>query len=287
MAHVVAIMGAGGAMGLRITRALLTVPEKYELRFIETADAGRQRMAEQFGATATPQEAAVRGVDTVVLATPDRLVGSIAARLVPMLDVGTNLLTLDPAAAHAGRIPPRADVNVFACHPTHPPLYDLLAEESPAARRDFWGGGLAHQALVIAQVWGDAGMYDAVEELAKDMFAPISRSHRITIDQMALLEPAMSESVTNSCVALIKETRDRLIAVGVPEGAAKDFCMGHLQIGIALIFEELNWALSAGAVQAQAQAREVLFKDDWARILEPESVLASTRSITGGEGFPD
>lgn len=282
MAHVVAIMGAGGAMGRRITRALLTLPEKYELRFVEAADEGRQRMADEFGTTAMAQEEAVRGVDTVVLATPDRLVGSIAAELVPMLDAGTNLLSLDPAAAHAGRIPVREDVNVFACHPTHPPLYDLLAEESPEARRDFWGGGLAHQALVIAQVWGNAGVYDAVEELAKDMFAPISRSHRITIDQMALCEPAMSESVTNSCIALIKETRDRLIASGVPEAAAKDFCMGHLQIGIALIFEEFNWKLSAGAVQAQAEAREVLFKDDWARILEPDSVLASTRSITSG-----
>lgn len=282
MPRVITIMGAGGAMGRRITRSLLSLPEEYELRFVEISEEGRARMASEFGTTATAQAEAVAGAETVVLATPDRIVGRVAAELVPMLDPGTGLLSLDPAAAHAGRIPHREDINVFACHPTHPPLYDLLAEESPEARRDFWGGGKAHQALVIAQVSGDPGVYDAVEQLARDMFAPISRSHRMTVDQMALCEPAMSEAVTNSCIALIKKTRDRLIETGVPEAAAKDFCMGHLQIGIALIFEELDWKLSDGAVKAQEEATDVLFKEDWERILDPEMVLASTRSITGG-----
>ena len=269
-------------MGRRITRSLITMPQEYELRLVEISEEGRARIAEEFGATPVPQAEAVAGAETIVLATPDRIVGTVAAELVPMMDPGSSLLSLDPAAAHAGRIPHREDINVFACHPTHPPLYDLMAEESPEARRDFWGGGKAHQALVIAQVSGDQGVYDAVERLAQDMFAPISRTHRITIEHMALLEPAMSESVTNSCIALIKKTRNLLIDMGVPEGAAKDFCMGHLQIGIALIFEELDWKLSAGAIQAQEEATEVLFKDDWERILQPEMVLKSTRSITGG-----
>ena len=278
--HIATIMGAGGAMGRRITRALREMPEEYELRFVEVSESGQQKMAEEFGTRAMSQEEAIAGSDTVVLATPDRLVGRITADLMPMLDPGTNLLSLDPAAAHADRIPRRDDVNVYACHPTHPPLYDLLAEEDPDARTDYWGSGRARQALVIARVWGDEGTFDEVEKLARDMFAPISRTHRITIQQMALLEPALSESVTNACLAMMREARDTLIERGMPAQAADDFFMGHLQIGIALIFEKFDWKMSAGAAKALVEAQSVLFKDDWKRILEDDMVLASTRSIT-------
>lgn len=278
----VTIMGAGGNMGRRVTRGLNAVAGRYELRFVEPSERGQQLILEEFGNTHTPVEEAVDGSDVVVLAVPDRIVGSIAEDLIPRLEPDTSVLSLDPAAAHAGRIPHRDDISVFAVHPTHPPLYDLLREEDPAARRDFWGGGLAHQAMVIAQAWGDDAPYDMVEQLAKDMFAPISRSHRITIDQMVLLEPAMSESVTNACLELMKQTRERVKAMGVPSGAVDDFFMGHLQIGISLIFDELDWKLSEGAVKAAHEAQTVLFKDDWHRILDPEEVARSTRSITGG-----
>lgn len=277
----VTILGAGGAMGRRVTRGLIKAGG-YTLRFVEPSDRGQQLMADEFGTTATPVEDAVRGTDVVVLAVPDRIVGPITEDLVPRLEPGTSILSLDPAAAHAGRIPQREDVNMFVVHPTHPPLYDLLREEDPAARRDFWGGGLAHQAMVFARAWGDEAKAAEVEQLAKDMFAPISRSHRVTVDQMVLLEPAMSESVTNACLELMKQTRERVKEAGVPAAAVDDFFMGHLQIAISLIFDELDWKLSEGAVKAAHEAQAVLFKDDWYRILDPEEVARSTRSITGG-----
>lgn len=277
----VTIMGAGGAMGRRVTRGLLKAGG-YDLRFVEPSPQGQKLIDDEFGTVHTPVEEAVRGADVVVLAVPDRIVGPITEDLIPRLDPGTSVLSLDPAAAHAGRIPQRTDVNQFVVHPTHPPLYDLLREEDPAARRDFWGGGLAHQAMVFAKAWGDEDKYDMVEQLARDMFAPISRSHRVTVDQMVLLEPAMSESVTNACLELMKQARERVKAAGVPEGAVDDFFMGHLQIGISLIFDELDWKLSEGAVKAAHEAQSVLFKDDWHRILDPEEVARSTRSITGG-----
>jgi hypothetical protein len=273
-------MGAGGAMGRRVTRGLREIPGAYELRFVEVSSDGIARMREEFGTEATEQSEAVKGAQTVVLATPDRLVAKVTASLIPQLDAGTNLLTLDPAALHAERVPRRADVNVFACHPTHPPLYWLLEEETLEARKDYWGSGKARQALVIAQAWGDPTTFDVVQSVAEDMFAPIVRSHRITVDQMALLEPAMSESVTNACVALLKNTRERVIETGVPEQAADDFFWGHFQIAIALIFEQLDWRMSAGAEMAMREAQSVLFKDDWHRILQPDAVLESTRSIT-------
>lgn len=277
----VTIMGAGGAMGRRITRSLINL-EGYQLRFVEPAERGRQLMADEFGTTATELDEAVKGADVVVLAVPDRIVGPIAADLVPRMEPGCCLLSLDPAAAHAGRVPYRDDISYYVMHPTHPPLYDLLAEEDPKARRDFWGGGLAHQALVWAKAWGDEDRAEMIHQLCRAMFAPISRSHRITVDQMALLEPAMSESVTNACLELMKQTRERVKQAGVPGGAVDDFFMGHLQIAISLIFDQLDWKLSEGAVKAAHEAQSVLFKDDWYRILDPAEVQRSTRSITGG-----
>ena len=201
----------------------------------------------------------------------------------PLLDPGTSILFLDPAAVAAERVPRREDIQCFVMHPTHPPLYTLLGEESADARRDYWGGGLATQAIVFAVAWGDDLRAEQVERLAVDMFAPISTSHRVTVDQMALLEPALSETLANGCVAVIKEGMERVIAAGVPADAARDFLMGHLQIGIALIFEQLDWQLSEGAQLALAQSRVQLFRDDWFAIFEPAAVMESLKQITGGD----
>jgi hypothetical protein len=100
---------------------------------------------------------------------------------------------------------------------------------------------------------------------------------------MALLEPALSETLINGCVEVITQGLQKVIDLGVPEAAAKDFCMGHLQISIALLFEELNWKLSDGALMALKNAQGSLFRDDWAAIFEPENVLASVKQITGGD----
>lgn len=280
MSHTVTILGAGGAMGRRITRAIRGLPERYELRLVEVSETGRQRMAEEHDLAPVELDAAIPGSHTVVLATPDRLVGPITADLMPRLTPGTNLLCLDPAAAHANRIPHREEINLYACHPTHPPLYDLLAEEDSDARKDYWGSGRARQAIVIAKVWGADNTFDVVERLGQDMFAPVSRSHRITVEQMALLEPGLSESVTNASLDIMRQARDIAIARGLPEAAVNDFFMGHLQIGIALIFDQIDWKMSAGAVKALDEAKDVMFKEDWARIVDEDMVLASTRSIT-------
>lgn len=276
----VTILGAGGNMGRRITRALLSHPE-YDLRLVEPSESGRTRMAE-LGVAATELEPALAGAETVVFAINDSVVGGVATDVVPQLDSGTSILFLDPAALAADRIPRREDVHCYVVHPTHPPLYSLLEEESPDARRDFWGGGLAKQALVFAVAWGSEERAEPVERLACDMFAPISASHRVTVEQMALLEPALTETLTNGCIALIHDGMERVIAAGVPAAATYDFLMGHIQIGLALIFEKLDWKLSEGAQLALRESKELLFRDDWHRIFEPEAVLASVRRITDG-----
>lgn len=274
----VTILGAGGNMGQRITRALLERPD-YELRFVEPSRPGQERMAE-LGVAAMDVEDALEDAELVVFAINDSIVKEVAADVVPKLRSGTSMLFLDPAALAADRIPRREDLNCYVVHPTHPPLYSLLEEESAEARRDFWGGGLAHQALVFAIAWGSEQDAERAERLASDMFAPISACHRITVQQMAMLEPALSETLTNGCISLIHDGMERVIEAGVPAEATYDFLMGHIQIGLALIFEKLDWKLSEGAQRALKESKEMLFRDDWHRIFEPQEVRASVRRIT-------
>jgi D-apionate oxidoisomerase len=278
----VAILGAGGNMGRRISRALQG-NDDYKLRLVEPGERGRQLLSEM-GLSVEGTDPALSGAEVVIFAVPDLIVREVAAEIVPKLDRGTSMLFLDPAAIAADRIVRRDDVNCYVTHPTHPPLYSLLDEGSADARRDYWGGGLARQAIVFAVAWGDSGpVAGQVESLAATMFAPVTRSHRITVDQMAMLEPALSETLTNGCISLIHEGLQRVVDAGVPKDAAQDFLMGHFQIGIAIIFEQLSWKLSAGAQMALEKAHDALFKDDWYRIFERDSIMQSVRAITGGD----
>ena len=277
----VTVLGAGGNMGRRITRTLRDNPQ-YTLRLVEPGERGRS-LIEESGLQVVDQAEGLAGTDVVVFAVPDKIVRGIAAEVIPLLDPSTSVLFLDPAAVAANRVPRRDDISCFVTHPTHPPLYSLLGEEDPAARRDYWGGGLATQAIVFAVAWGDEGQATLVENLAIDMFEPVSQSYRITVDQMALLEPALTETLTNGCIAVIREGMERVVAAGVPEEATRQFLMGHLQIGIALIFEQFDWRLSEGAQLALNRSREQLFKDDWHQIFERDAVMESLKQITGGD----
>jgi hypothetical protein len=277
----VALLGAGGNMGRRITRSLRD-SSQYKLRLIEPSERGRA-LIEQAGLRTVSHAEGLSGADVVIFAVPDKIVRDVAAEVIPQLDPGTSVLFLDPAAVAADRVPRRADISCYVTHPTHPPLYSLLAETEPEARRDYWGGGLATQAIVFAIAWGDEEHAALVEDLAVAMFAPISESYRVTVNQMALLEPALTETLTNGCIAVIREGMERVIAAGVPEEATRTFLMGHLQIGIALIFEQFDWRLSEGAQLALARSRERIFKDDWHRIFEPDAVMDSLKQITGGD----
>jgi hypothetical protein len=76
---------------------------------------------------------------------------------------------------------------------------------------------------------------------------------------------------------------DEAIRRGVPPQAARDFLMGHINIELAILFNEIDWQLSAGAKKAVEQAKKVVFQPDWRRVFEPESIRESVLSITGGK----
>ena len=276
----IAILGAAGNMGTRATNALKDDPD-YEVLYVEAGEVGMEKLRER-GFTPTPIEEALAGADVVIMAVPDALIGTIAAQVGPQLKSGAMLMGLDPAAPHAGRLPARDDVTYFFAHPAHPPVFN--DETDMEARRDFFGCGQAKQAVVCALVQGSEEEYARGEKIAVKMFGPVLRAHRVTIEQMALLEPAMAETVAATCLSVVREGMDEVIRRGVPAEAARDFLMGHINIELAILFDEIDWNFSAGAQQAIAEAKEVLFQPDWKKVFEPENLLESTRRITASCG---
>lgn len=275
----IAIFGAAGSMGTRVSNTLRNKTQ-YRLLFVESGDAGVARLGQR-GDQATNAQDALAQADVVILAVPDRVLGAVAADVVPQARPGTLLVCLDPAAPHAGLLPKRSDLSYFVTHPAHPPVFN--DETDPEARRDFFGSGKAKQAIVCALLHGSEKDYTRGEAIAKDMFGPILRAHRITVEQMAILEPALSETVTATCMMVIREAMDEAIARGVPADAARDFLLGHLNIDLAIFFNEIDWELSDGAKFAIEEAKKSIFQPDWKKVFEPDAIRRSVARITGQE----
>lgn len=273
-----AVFGAAGHMGTRITEKLKDDPN-YDLLCVEADAAGRERLREK-GLVPVSLEEAVENADVVILAVPDTVVGSLAKDIVPSLKSGTMVICLDPAAPYGGELPEREDISYFVTHPAHPPIFN--DETDPEARRDFFGSGKAKQAIVNALMQGPEEDYARGEEIARKLWGPVLRSHRVTVEQMAILEPVLSETVAATCLTVIREAMDEAVKRGIPFEAARDFLMGHINVELAILFDELDWSLSAGAQKAVEEAKKDLFQPDWKKVFEPENIQKSVAGITGG-----
>jgi hypothetical protein len=62
------------------------------------------------------------------------------------------------------------------------------------------------------------------------------RAHRCTVEQLAILEPALSETVGATFALALREATDEAVRRGVPKQAAIDFIIGHLNIELAIAF---------------------------------------------------
>jgi hypothetical protein len=94
----------------------------------------------------------------------------------------------------------------------------------------------------------------------------------------------MSETITLTCIQLIRDALDEVVARGVDPLAARDFLLGHVQISCALLFGELDWELSDGAKKAVRDAMAGLIQPDWRAAFEPDAVRLSVGRITGEQG---
>ncbi|PTM42530.1 phosphogluconate dehydrogenase C-terminal domain-containing protein [Bosea sp. 124] len=273
---VVALFGAGGKMGMRLGRNLAA--SRFTTRHVEVSPAGQERVREAFGVGCIEADAAIQGAEVVVLAVPDTHVGAVATTLLPKLAAGTIVIILDAAAPHAGHLPARADITYFVTHPCHPPIFN--DETDPAAKADHFGGIAAKQHIVNALMQGPEAHYALGEEVARAIWAPVMRSHRVTVEQMAILEPGLSETVCATLLDAMREAMEEAIARGVPREAARDFLLGHMNILAAVTFEQVQGVFSDACNKAIVFGKETILKPDWKRLFEPDEIAASVRRIT-------
>jgi len=270
----IALVGAGGKMGCRIADNLKNSP--HEMLYLEVSHAGIARLRER-GLETSPSDS-IGSADVVILAVPDVAIGKVSADVVARMKPGSLLMTLDPAAPLDGQVARRDDVSCFIAHPCHPSVFNW--ESSEDATRDFYGGISAKQSIVCALMQGSEEDYALGVEVAQAMYAPIARTHRVTLEQMAILEPALVETLAQTCIEIVKEGYDRAVEKGVPADAARDFLMGHLRIQIAVLFGEVNGTFSDAAYKISARARSIIFQENWGRIFEMDDIREQVRDIT-------
>lgn len=263
MTVTVAVVGAGGKMGTRVTTNL-TKHDKYKVLFCEKSPFGIESIQKR-GFEVTSTEEAVKVSDVVVLAVPDVVLGNISANVAPLMKSGAVLLTLDPAAAYSNHLEIRDDLTYVVAHPCHPSVF--VEKFTQEENDDAFGGVAAKQDIVAALYHGDEETYSMGEQVAIDMYAPVETCHRITVEQMAILEPTAAEVVACTAAVILKETLDEVVKMGVPEPAARAFILGHIQIGLAVAFKGTN-PFSDACQIAIDYGKEKIFRSDWKDVFD-------------------
>src|SRR5690606_33814727 len=272
----VSLIGAGGKMGCRLTDNFKKCPQ-YALQYMEVSPQGIENLRQR-NVSVSLQEDSVPEADVVILAVPDVIIKEISEEVIPLMKPGALVMTLDPAAPLDGVIYHRDDLGYVIAHPCHPSVFNW--EPTEEAFRDFYGGISAKQSIVVALMYGSEDHYRLGEKVAQDMYQPIKDTHRITLEQMAILEPAMVETLAQTCMEIVKEGYDRIVQLGVPEAAARDFVLGHLRIQIAVLFKEVNGTFSDAAYKISKRAKPILFREGWQKIFEMDGIGAQVRAIT-------
>lgn len=273
----VALFGAGGKMGLRLSSNLAKTD--FETSHVEVSEDGRARLRETLGLECVDQKTALEGAEVVILAVPDTVIGKVAASVVPEVATGTMVVVLDAAAPFAGHLPEREDITYFVTHPCHPPIFN--DETTEEGRRDHFGGVAARQGVVNALMQGPRAHYELGDRIARAIYAPVARTYEVTVRQMAMLEPGLSETVCASLLSVMREALDECVRrSGVSHECARDFLLGHMNILGAVIFEEREGAFSDACNKAIEFGKPVLMRDDWKRVFEWDEIAASIRRIT-------
>jgi len=262
-------------MGCRLADNLVTTD--YTLMFVEPYESGQARLAER-GLSITDADTAAKEADVVILAVPDNRIGEVAHQVAPKMKPGASLIMLDAAAPYAGTLPDPGELTFFACHPCHPSVFNN-DETTVEAQTDYFGGVAARQEVVIAPINGGDQDYDRAEAVIRAFFAPVTKTHRITIRDMALLEPVLSETVAATCITIIREAMDECVRLGVPAEAARAFILGHMNIEMALLFKEIDGVFSDGAIKAIEAAKSILFQPDWKRVFDEAEIHTSVQAI--------
>jgi len=274
MSKTVAVIGAGGKMGARAAEKI-GFGHPFRVLLCES-NRERAQALEDKGLRVTETSEAMAGADFVVMAVPDALIGTIARDLVPAMKPGATLIMLDAAAAYIGGLPVRDGITQIITHPCHPPFF--TEQETPEARRDYFGG-TAVQDIIVSLISGWEESFAEGVELCRALFAPVRRALRVTPEQFAFLEPAMSEIIVAAAANWMKQSMEAAIEKGVPREAAEAFMAGHAQIAMAIVFGAEPSPFSDAAKLAIAWGTEKYINPEWRQVYERETLARAIEDI--------
>ena len=172
---------------------------------------------------------------TSLILTPSRLTSAALRASEPLrLGAKSPRQTLLPDLASQENRLSSARHSLKLTTPCHPPIFN--DETEPKAKTDYFGGVHAKQHIVCALMQGPDSHYAECEAIAREIYKPVMRAHRCTVEQLAILEPALSETVGATFALALREAADEAVRRGVPKQAAIDFIIGHLNIELAIAF---------------------------------------------------
>jgi len=263
----IAVIGAGGKMGMRVSDNLQR--SSHNVLYAENSPAGQQRTTDA-GRTVTDSAEAVVNADVVILAVPDVALGPVSSDLVPQLQPGAIVLTLDPAAAYANLLYQRADVEYAVAHPCHPSVF--LQRRTEAELNDTFGGIAAPPDVVAALESGNQDKIKIAEEVIRLMYTPVVEVHWVTVKQLAYLEPILVEVVACMVGDLLNDALQETVnTVGVPEPAAKSMLLGHVQVALANGLRGDN-PFSDACLIAMDYGRKKIINEDWKSIFNDDEL---------------
>jgi D-apionate oxidoisomerase len=259
----VTVLGAGGKMGMRVSNNLEGSPHR--VFYSENHPAAMERVlaaARELSDTSS----AVAQSDVIVMAVPDILLGQVSESIVPQAKPGAVLLTLDPAALYAGLIAHRDDLYFAVAHPCHPSVF--LQRQNSEEWADTFGGIAAPQDVVAALESGDQPVRDRTEAVIRAIYSPVIDVHWVTVKQLTVLEPTVTETITCMVSGLLKDVLEEAVeTAGIPEQAVRAMLFGHVQVALANSLLGSN-AFSDAAMIAMAYGREKVIKDSWREIFD-------------------
>ncbi len=265
---VVSVIGAGGKMGTRTTNNLAKQPDTVDLYFCETSEAGIASIKAR-GFKTTPAEVAVPKSEIVVLAVPDTVIKTVSVGIVKLMTPGSTMIILDPAAAVAKELALRDDCTFVVMHPCHPSFY--LDQDTPEARKDFFGGVSGKQDIVMAKIQGDDANFAHARTVCELMFAPVVHSYVMGIRDIAFLEPTLVEILGATTLYAMAETVNEAERRGIPRAAAESFLSGHVNILLANFLGKMgNTKVSDACLVAIDLGKRLVLRDDWKRIWDDD-----------------
>jgi hypothetical protein len=121
-------------------------------------------------------------------------------------------------------------------------------------------------------------------EICSAMWSPVAKVHRVTTEQLAILEPGLSEMVAMCMVDVMTEALDECeIRYGIPREAAHDFLIGHLNVEIAMWFGYSPKVPSDAALRLLAFGKSKIMKENWREALSPAVVREAAELIVNAK----